>query len=215
MQVEASISKETIQKVFQNTLDSESFFDDLGDIVLEEFSGVRFIGEVECQEGKETYEELRACLDQVIVDKSHHLAIFNPSTRQLRAVFSLYFVWTGIFAYGEESGHDLWPPILRGISIELHSNLTGRCGELFMQCLRENGLEEFRSLRTAHPYVPRILLHGLIPDIHIERFINDIIKPELWSLMGSYNDGNKIIDKWCHEKHDALRSIHHHTLFFF
>jgi hypothetical protein len=74
-----------------------------------------------------------------------------------------------------------------------------------MQCLQENGLEQFRVLRTGHPYVTRILLHGLIPDIHIERFINDIIKPELWSLMRSYNNGNRIIDKWCHEKHYALR----------
>ena len=123
MQVEASISKETIQKVFQNTLDSTSFFDDLGDIVLEAFSGVRLIGEIECQEGKETYEELRACLNQVIGDTPRHLAIFAPSMRQFRAVFSLYFVWTGIFAYGEESGHELWPPILRGIGIEPHTNL--------------------------------------------------------------------------------------------
>ena len=188
MQVEASISKEIIQKVFQNTFDHASFFDDLGDIVLGMFAGVRLIGEIECQEGKETYEELRACLDRVVVDKSRHLDTF-PSTRQLRAVFSLYFVWAGIFAYGEESGHDLWPPILRGIGIEPHPNLTGRYGELFMQCLQENGLEQFRVLRTGHPYVTRILLHGLIPDIHIECFINDIIKPELWSLMGSYNHG--------------------------
>ena len=64
--------------------------------MLDEFSGITLIGQIERPEGQEAYDVLQVCLRELFrnalrVHRSHH------GTKQWRAVLSLYFVWTGIF----------------------------------------------------------------------------------------------------------------------
>ena len=191
-----SISKERIQRLFDTTLDEWSFLDDFGDLILEHFADIRLIGEVERAEGRETYETLRACLDKLVVDQECLETICRSATRQWHAVFGLYFVWTGIFAFGQQVGNELWPPVFRGLGLqEDNPALAQECGRLFIRMLRDNNLEQFKTLQERHKYVTRILLHGLIPDHHIDRFITDVIQPALSTTMGRYSDAHSIISK--------------------
>lgn len=199
MNTGAIISKELIRRIFAHAFDGRAFLEDLGAHVLEAFSGIRLIGEIERPEGRETYEELKGCVGQFVNGSEAVLAeVLDYGNKQMRAVFGLYFVWTGIFAYGEESGHELWPQVLEGLGIPQDSVLSNRyrCGTLFMTCLDENHLQQFVELKGGRPYVDRVLLHGLIPDKHIERFIEKVIYPELQSPMGLYKPGDSIVRQW-------------------
>ena len=143
MRTRAIISKELIRGTFDIACDGWVFLEDLGDRILEAFSGIRLIGEIERSEGRETYEELKGCLGQFVNGSEIVLAEFlDNGNKQIRGVFGLYFVWTGIFAYGEESGHELWPPVLEGLGIPYGPVLSNKCGPLFMECLNENELEK-------------------------------------------------------------------------
>ena len=215
MTIAERISKRTIQQIFESRpqtsrpeyyVDTDSFFKQLGDIVLEEFSGIMLIGEIERPEGEETYEVLQVCLRELFRNKPGVHVILH-GTKQWRAVLSLYFVWTGIFHYGVEHGHELWPHIFEGLGIPYHAQIAQRCGKLFMECLEENGLERFEALETGHPYTTRILLHGLIPEVAINRFVQELIIPELSGPMGAYTDGNNIIDRWCQSPRHILQYL--------
>ena len=198
MHTQAAISKELIRGIFANAYDGWAFLDDLGDRILEAFSGIRLIGEIERPEGRETYEELKVCFGQFVNGSETVLAeVLDYDNKQMRAAFGLYFVWTGIFAYGEESGHELWPPVLGGLGIHQDQVSTHRCREIFRLCLQENKLERFAAVNTGHRHVDRILLHGLIPEIHIDRFIRDVICPEMQSPMELYETGDSIVRQLC------------------
>ena len=194
----ATISKELIRNKFEAACDKWAFLEDLGDCILEAFSSIRLIGEIERPEGRETYEELKACLVQIVNGPEAVLAeVLDYNNKQMRAVFGLYFVWTGIFAYGEEAGNELWPPVLEGVGIPHDPVLSNKCGPLFMKCLKENELERFAELESGRRYVDRVLFHGLIPDKHIKCFIEEVIDPELQSPMGLYETGDSVVRQLC------------------
>jgi hypothetical protein len=204
MSVTASLSKEAITHAFSSShyvdrgerhWDASLFAGNLGKVVLEQFRGIRLIGEIERIEGKETYDVLSRVLRTALSEASLG-KICQGGSASWRAILSLYFVWTGIFSYGEESGHDLWPPVMKGLGLEPDGNLSNRCGQLFIQCVKENHLEEFTSVKTGHSYMTRILLHGLIPQKHIYRFIVELIEPELQSHVGVYSTGEHLVRKW-------------------
>ena len=204
MSVTASLSKEAIEQAFsssqlvdrgQTCYDASLFARILGETVLEQFAGIRLIGEIERIEGKETYNVLSRCLRTALSEGSLR-EICQSGSPGWRAILSLYFVWAGIFSYGEESGHDLWPPVMKGLGLEPDGNLSYRCGQLFIQCVKENHLEEFTSVKTGHSYMTRILLHGMIPQKHIDRFIVELIEPELQSHIGVYTTGEHLVRKW-------------------
>ncbi|GEM_PF-3482833 len=203
MSVLASLSKEAITEAYhssqcvdrgQEYLDPNLFAKNLGQVILEQFAGIRLIGEIERREGKETYDALSNSLRAARSGTSLWQICQNGSAAW-RAILSLYFVWTGIFSYGEESGHDLWPPVMKGLGMEPDGNLSNRCGQLFIQCVKENKLEEFASISGSR-YRTRILLHGLIPQRHIDRFVAELIEPELQSHVGIYTTGDHLLQKW-------------------
>ncbi|QCQ21935.1 hypothetical protein [Desulfoglaeba alkanexedens] len=204
MPVLASISCELIQESClasryvdrgQEYRDPNLFARHLGQAVLERFSGIRLIGEIERREGEETFKALRDALRDAL-SRTSLGQVCQAGSPPWRAVLSLYFVWTGIFAFGEKAGHDLWPPVMEGLGLPVDGNLANRCGLLFAQCLKENRLEEFEALKDGHRFVTRILLHGLIPHKHIHRFITDLIEPELRSHLGVYTTGEHLVRKW-------------------
>ena len=194
----AVISKELIQRISANACDGWAFVEDLGGHVLEAFSGVRLIGEIERPEGKGTYDELKRRLGQFVNGSEDVLIeVLDYGNKEMTATFALYFVWTGIFAYGEDSGHELWPQVLDGLGIPHGPGLSIRCGKLFEKCLNENKMERFAVLKRGRRYLDRILLHGLIPDIHMERFISEAIDRELQSTMGLYESGDSVVRRLC------------------
>ena len=203
MAVLASLSKSVITEAFlssqyvdrgQEHWDPDLFAKILGQVILEQFAGIRLIGEIERIEGKETYDALSSFL-RIALSEASLWEICRNGSPGWRAILSLYFVWTGIFSYGDESGHDLWPPVMKGLGLEPDGNLSNRCGQLFMQCVKENKLEEFASISGSR-YRTRILLHGLIPQRHIDRFIVELIEPELQSHVGVYITGEHLVRKW-------------------
>ena len=84
---------------------------------------------------------------------------------------------------------------MKGLGVEPDSNLSNSCGQLFIRCLKENGLEEFKGI-VGRKYITRILLHGLIPQVHMNRFLEELIEPELQSHVGIYYTGEYLIQKW-------------------
>ena len=120
MPVLASISCELIQESClasryvdrgQEYRDPNLFARHLGQAVLERFSGIRLIGEIERREGEETFKALRDALRDAL-SRTSLGQVCQAGSPPWRAVLSLYFVWTGIFAFGEKAGHDLWPPVM-------------------------------------------------------------------------------------------------------
>lgn len=203
MPLSASLSERIINEAYaasqytdkdRKIIDGSIFFKNLGQVILEQFEGIRLIGEIELKEGKQTYRVLRNSLRQTLALTSLN-EICNNSTTYCRAVLSLYFVWTGTFHYGEEVGHELWPSVMKGLGVEPDSNLSNSCGQLFIRCLKENGLEEFKGI-VGRKYITRILLHGLIPQVHMNRFLEELIEPELQSHVGIYYTGEYLIQKW-------------------
>ena len=193
-----SISKETIENVFSSMANKPSkFFRELGKIILDEFSGIRIIGQIERPEGKATYDTLKQCLQSIAGYYGYFDALLDAvlETEQFRSVLSLYFVWTGIFHYGEDEGNELWPHIFKGLSLIDESAIENKFREMFDKCLKENELEQFEQVKEGTVYVTRILLHGLIPKGLMERFIKDIIVPEFSNTKAAYTIGNSIIDK--------------------
>lgn len=213
MSVLASLSKDVMTDAYlssqyvdrgQTYWDPNLFAKNLGQVVRDQFAGIRLMGEIERREGKETYDALTSSLKKALAEASLWNICQNGSAGW-RAVLSLYFVWTGIFSYGEESGHDLWPPVLKGLGLETDGNLSDRCGRMFKQCLKENGLEEFASVQGGHSHVTRILLHGLIPQRHMDRFVDELILPELGHHLGVYTTGEHLVEKW--KRHTMFRYL--------
>ncbi len=115
MRIQASLNItdiEAAQRAAQRHEKGRTFYDaglfgkTFGQVVLEQFQGIRLIGEIERREGPETYEVLKTCLNDILS------ATFLPqlcrnASPSWRAILSLYFVWTGTFNYGEESGREL------------------------------------------------------------------------------------------------------------
>lgn len=203
----ASISKQIVNEACtasqyiykgKKIIHGNIFVKNLGGVILEQFEGIRLIGEIELSEGQQTYHVLRNALRQALALTSLE-EICNNSTIYWRAVLSLYFVWTGTFHYGEEVGHELWPSVMNGLGFESDSNLSTSCGRLFIRCLKENSLEEFKNI-GGRKYITRILLHGLIPQIHINRFLEELIEPEFQSHVGIYITGEHLIHKWKRSK---------------
>ena len=200
----AAISKRTIEEALKSCRGSEGgkavkdlsvFAKSLGRYIAEQFSGIRLIGEIERVEARKTYEALTSCLSSVL-SGADLLWIVNNGNAHWRAILSLYFVWTGVFLYGDEAGHDLWPPIFKGLGISHDGPLSARCGQIFMQCLKEHDLETFDSVKEGHVYLTRILLHGLLPEKHIDCFMRELIDTELRTHLGFYSTGEYIVSKW-------------------
>ena len=204
MAVLAPLSKQDISNALASSyvgrpgfekLDPTRFGEIFGRLVVRQYDGIRLVGEIEQKEGEETYKELQKCL-KLVLSGSSLWSICRQGSKAWRAILSLYFVYTGIFLYGEDWGHDLWPHIFRGLSMETDGNLAKCCGELFIQCLKENKLEEFSNIATGHHFSNRILLHGLIPRKHMDRFVSDLILPELSNHSSNYATGASLVEKW-------------------
>ena len=201
------INRQKIIDSFENSnseIYANRFFDDLGENILEELDDIKLIGEIERPEGIDTYNALKACLKQYL-DLREEPQFFNPSifsTRESRAVLSLYFVWTGIFHYGEKQGHELWDHVFNGLGRQPKSGISTQCGQLFFQCLTENNLEKFRRINTGYRqnYVTSILLHGLIPDTQIDRFFKNFVFEELKYEKAVFYTGEVIIRNWLNNR---------------
>ena len=193
-----SLSGESIRRLFETTFEPESpseFLHKLGEVIIEDFSDVRLIGELERPEGKGTYDALIDCLQKVLQGyKRFPFSLFQYEAP--RAVISLYFVWTGIFCYGEGHGNELWPPVFEGLRVWHDGNIQRKCGDLFGQCLEENDLETFRRIKSTHLHVTRILLHGLVPDKHIKRFITDVVLSHIGSSASAHQTADGVIRAW-------------------
>lgn len=193
------ISQKTIKDIFDRTANCPlKFFEELGNIVLEEFSGIRVIGQIERPEGKATYETLKDCLQSVFKcykDFDSILEDVQIVQKRFRAVLSLYFVWTGVFHYGKVEGHELWAHVFKGLSLPHINPTENEFRHIFKTGLEENNLEKFEKVKEGRVYVTRILLHGLIPNVQLDKFIGDIIIPEFSDIKASYTIGNAIIEK--------------------
>jgi len=168
----------------------------IGRGLVEEFKSIRLIGEIERPDGEGSYESLRECLKLASWDSPQVCLSIGETDRNIRATLSLFFVWAGIMHYGEEQGHEFWPHLFNEIGLERTQARAQSCGELFLKCLRENSLETFSTLKEGHVYLSRILLHGLIPERHIDRFMNDVILERLNRPHGLYETGVSIVENW-------------------
>jgi len=200
------ISKETIESVFNSANGKASkFFYELGKIILDEFSNIRIIGQIERPEGKATYDALKQCLNSFTKSYQNVESMIQTVPKHSRAVLSLYFVWTGVFHYGEEEGNELWPHVFEGLGISYDQKIENNFREIFKRCLHENNLETFDQVKEGPVYITRILLHGLIPKIYIKKFITDIIFPEFSNINAAYTIGNSVIDKLMRSESFALQ----------
>ena len=129
------ISKQAIEDIYKTSDKPSEFFTRLGNIILDEFSGIRIIGQIERPEGKDTYDALKQCLRTYLSHYRNFDAL--PNDVYSRSVFSLYFVWTGIFHYGEEEGSELWPHVFEGLGISDDQKIENNfgCVPLFAQRL--------------------------------------------------------------------------------
>ena len=204
-----ALSAKNIEEIYQRQNNLHGLFSELGEIVLDEFIGIKLIGEVERTEGKETYETLRDCLKSAFASSSdlEWVSVNKIIPNKFRAVMSLYFVWAGVFAYGEEQGHELWPHIFEGIGFRNDPLMAQTFGRMFVLCLIENNLETFKTVKTGLVFVTRILLHGLIPKRHIEKFIQDYLLESLSQPGGFYQSGHTLIDKWLTKKYFVPKPI--------
>ncbi len=84
---------------------------------------------------------------------------------------------------------------MNGLGWPYDPTLSTQCGKLFLECLKENQLETFDMIEERQVYIARILLHGLIPQKHIGRFIAELIEPELQSCNGRYVTSAHLLQK--------------------
>lgn len=203
MRIQASLSItdiETARRAAQchekgrTCYDAGLFGKTFGSVVLEQFQGIRLIGEIERREGPKTHEALKICLNDILSETPLPQLCRNASP-SWRAILSLYFVWSGTLSYGEETGSELWPHIMEGLGQPYQPVVSTQCGKLFLACLKENQLEEFELIEDHQKYIARILLHGLIPRKHISRFIAELIEPELQSCYGRYVTSEHLLQK--------------------
>ncbi|MBW2030851.1 MAG: hypothetical protein JRJ31_17445 [Deltaproteobacteria bacterium] len=169
---------------------------------------VKLIGEIERKEGKATYDALQDCL-RSIFNRSNRFDLSLLQTKQgySRAVMSLYLVWTGIFFFGQEQGHEFWPHVFQGLGHQHDPNLSWRCGLLFLLSLKENDLEIFPSVKEGHVYLTRILLHGIIPERHIERFVREFVLDAVSQPKGLYESAQTLIDRWNNREFNVPKPI--------
>lgn len=196
------IDANSIKQIFESTpkYNPQEFLYQTGAILLDEFSDIKLIGQIERPEGEETYRVFQKYLSKIL--KFYFNDKFNPhffEFKEARAVIALYFVWTGIFDYGEDRGKELWPHIFEGLGCCHNTNLSSPSGQLFLKCLEENQLEQFSDIPTNFKYVTPILLHGLIPDIHMNKFIEEYILTEFENIKARYETGESVIRRWKNE----------------
>ena len=190
------LTKKNIEEVFKAHNNPHSALQAFGRLIVEEFKSIKLIGEIERPDGEDSYESLRESLKIAFWEFPRVGLSINETDRNSRAALSLFFVWAGIMHYGEEQGHEFWPHLFSELGIERSPTLSLSCGELFLKCLRENSLETFPTLKEGHVYLSRILLHGLVPERHIDRFMNDLILERLNQPHGMYETGPSIVENW-------------------
>ena len=193
------ISKKTIAELsdeYSKIGNAHEFLNELGRIIRAELVGLGLIGEIERPEGKDTYDALKNALKKFYRIKK--MGDFDPAyidSPDRRAVLSLYFVWAGVFNYGADGGHDFWPHVFNELGFRYVSAKSSECGKLFLECLKENDLETFPKI-SGLVYVSRILLHGLIPEKHIGKFIENFILKELSGVSARYRTGQGLVSMW-------------------
>jgi len=88
--------------------------------------------------------------------------------------FALYLVLEGIYHY--ESDDLYWHGPIEKLGIQ--QNQTNRCGLLFLDILARYDLPTFEQSR-GHKYVTRILLHGGIPNDHLNDLFDFLLRYEV------------------------------------
>jgi hypothetical protein len=121
------INLKNIQTIYKGA--PSTFLEVLGKIIRKEFAHIKLIGEIERPEGEDTFHALRDCLHRYF--RFRFINRFDPDRSDLdnqnaRAVISLFFVWTGIFEYGEDQGNELWPHIFNGMKLPHDPNVSGK-----------------------------------------------------------------------------------------
>jgi len=203
-----ALNANLIKDIYSKSNKPIYFLSELGEIILDEFASIRLIGEIERPEGRSTFTSLKDALKSVLGQfERFPISFFETEHGRSRAVLSLYFVWTGIFYYGEEQGNELWPHIFHGLGHTNDPNLSWRCGQIFMECLKENNLETFDQVKTGLIYISRILLHGLIPEGQIDKFIREFIFEALSQPSGLYKSGHTLIEYWITRKYNVPKPI--------
>lgn len=92
---------------------------------------------------------------------------------QCPLTFAFYLVLEGIYHY--ESG-DFWHGPREQLGIQ--QNHTYRCGQLYLDILVKHNLPTFEQ-SGGQTYVTPILLHGGIPNDHLERFFDFLLRYEV------------------------------------
>jgi len=126
----------SIQKL-NHFFESKYPIDGLGKELLERFSEVSLIGEIELEEDEGTYRHLREILRENDGRRLHDILTIGSS--QSNAILSFLMVFTARFEYGDGWGNDLWPHVERALGRDICGSWfprQGDLGERFLRCLK-------------------------------------------------------------------------------
>lgn len=110
--------------------------------------------------------------------------------------FSLYLVLEGIHHYGDE-GLFWHGPKQR---LKIRDSHTTKCGQRFLQILSKYNLPTFEQSRGLR-YVTPILLHGGIPNHHLEEFLDFLYRHEVQPHRIAI-DPHSLLAKWRNQVKD-------------
>lgn len=110
--------------------------------------------------------------------------------------FALYLVLEGIHHYGDE-GFFWHGPKQR---LKIKDSHTAKCGQCFLQILAKYNLPTFEQSRGLR-YVTPILLHGGIPNHHLEEFLDFLYQYEVQPHRIAI-DPHTLVAKWRQQADD-------------
>ena len=173
------ILESDIKRFFEHRQFSEKFAR-LGHHILEKLEQVQLIGQIEAENGKDTYLCLRRYLNEYVSSKSKDgVQLFEEAqtNKPFRAVLGLYAVWSSVYGFElNENTSSFWKHFYSGFTY-VKGNHDKKVGDAFKQLLQDfENLVSFENFEqnTSWVHVSPILLHGL-PEKHIERFVRDYV----------------------------------------
>lgn len=149
---------------------------------------------------QEDLEELGGLLYRTIFYRVQRRATIDSKLYQVSEfwplAFALYLVLEGIHHYGDE-GLFWHGPKQR---LKIKDNHTAKCGQCFLQILAEYDLPTFEQSRGLR-YVTPILLHGGIPNHHLEEFLDFLYQYEVQPHRIAI-DPHTLVAKWRQQAND-------------
>ena len=165
----------------------------------------REVGEGDLLLGELTYtqedlEELGGLLYRTIFYRVQKRATIDFKLYQVSEfwplAFALYLVLEGIHHYGDE-GLFWHGPKQR---LKIKDSHTAKCGQCFLQILAKHNLPTFEQSRGLR-YVTPILLHGGIPNHHLEEFLDFLYQYEVQPHRIAI-DPHILVAKWRQQAND-------------